>query len=163
MTRNINIFGLVFTITVASIITLVDLILLRSFTSLKKFSERKSPRIDRWIQDGVYQLQRRAYEARGEGIWVDLTSENPFTIESTKLPDLPIQSATYVDATPPQETEERFYEDSKKWFIPETVSKEPDESIERVRQSQDDAGPARSDFLSDPDSPRDERDFVKCK
>ncbi|KAJ4298081.1 hypothetical protein N0V90_005980 [Kalmusia sp. IMI 367209] len=54
--------------------------------------KRSTPRLDRWVQDGIFQLQRRAYEAHTDGIWKDLDKEVPVTIEKTNLPDLPIES-----------------------------------------------------------------------
>lgn len=91
--RNINFFGLIFILTMSTIITTVDICLLRFLIYLKKSRQILSPRIDRWIQDDVFQLQRRAYEALGEGVWTRLENEIPVTIEDSLLPDLPIEIA----------------------------------------------------------------------
>lgn len=85
-------FGLVFTITICGSITLADLVLLRSLILWRKLRKSAAPRLDRWVQDGVYQLQRRAYEASGNGNWENLAHEVPITRESTKLPDLQIET-----------------------------------------------------------------------
>ena len=98
--RNINVFGLVFTITVSCVIDLVDLILIRILTMLRELKKMSSARIDRWIQDGVFQLQRRAYEAQGEGSWKRLTTDNPVTVKNTKFKDLPIESVYSVHLSP---------------------------------------------------------------
>lgn len=51
-----------------------------------------APRLDRWIQDGVLQLQRRAYEAQSEATWTDLDKDLPLTTFEEKLSDLPTES-----------------------------------------------------------------------
>lgn len=56
---------------------------------LTRFRRALGPRIDRWIQDGVWQLQRRAYEGEGYRGWTDLEADIPLTNEK-KLKDLPI-------------------------------------------------------------------------
>ena len=56
---------------------------------LTRFRHVLGPRIDRWIQDGVWQLQRRAYEGEGYRGWTDLEADIPLTNEQ-KLKDLPI-------------------------------------------------------------------------
>lgn len=88
--RNISVFGLAFTISVSGTIVRLDLVLLRFLMLLPRKSSR--PRLERWIQDGVFQLQRRAYEARGNAVWVRLKKEVPITKESTKLADLEVES-----------------------------------------------------------------------
>jgi len=49
------------------------------------------------MQDGIYQLQRRAHEAQGNGTWKKLTDEVPVTSENTPLPDLPIETLPIPD------------------------------------------------------------------
>lgn len=90
---NINFFGLVFTIVICSFIVLTDLVLLRSLVFFRALKRSPSPRLDRWIQDGVYQLQRHAYESHGHGVWKELNKEVPVTIHKTELPDLSIKSS----------------------------------------------------------------------
>lgn len=48
--------------------------------------------MSRWIQEGVFQLQRRAYEAYGEGTWHHLEKEVPMTEIGLKLEELPLES-----------------------------------------------------------------------
>lgn len=48
--------------------------------------------MSRWIQDGIFQLQRRAYEAHGEGTWFHLAKEVPMTDIGVKLEELPLES-----------------------------------------------------------------------
>ncbi|KAF2871857.1 hypothetical protein BDV95DRAFT_594151 [Massariosphaeria phaeospora] len=89
---NFNYFGLVFTISVSGTIVLIDLVLLRFLIYLRKFQQALAPRIDRWTQDSVFQLDRRAHEAQGNGIWKDLDNEVPVTTEGIELPDLLLET-----------------------------------------------------------------------
>jgi hypothetical protein len=101
--RNINVFALAFILSFSITITVLDLILLRFLIYLSKFLAALSPRIDEWIQDGVYQLQRRAYEAHGEGTWKDHNKEIPTTAGGEQLPVLPL-GATPVSPSLPAQT-----------------------------------------------------------
>lgn len=80
--------GLAIVIAFATIFTLSDLIVLKFIIFLKHSRRALAPRIDRWIQDGVFQLQRRAYEANDEGIWVRRDMEVPATIDGQLLCEL---------------------------------------------------------------------------
>ncbi|KAF1921407.1 hypothetical protein BDU57DRAFT_535081 [Ampelomyces quisqualis] len=75
----VNVFGLTFLIATSLLLTLVDVVLLKYIIYLSKFRKALSPRIDRLIQDGVLQLQRRAYEAQGQGTWSELDKDVPLT------------------------------------------------------------------------------------
>jgi hypothetical protein len=66
--------------------------MLRFLVYLSQFRKALTPRIDRWIQDGVFQLQRRAYEAEGEGTWTDLDKEIPNVADGHQFSDLTIQT-----------------------------------------------------------------------
>jgi hypothetical protein len=90
--RNINLFGLVFIVTLAVLVCLLDNILLRQLIVTKTFKQTVPLRIDHWIQDGVFQLQRRAYEACGEGVWDNLDWEVPLTIGKHMLAEMPLSS-----------------------------------------------------------------------
>jgi len=92
---NINVFALTFILTLSYFFTFLDLVILRFFIYLSKFRKTLSPRIERWVQDDVFQLQRRAYEAIGEGTWTRLDKEIPITCEKTLLSDFA------VETTPP--------------------------------------------------------------
>ena len=72
--------------------TILDLILLRFIVFWRTFRGFFAPRIDAWIQDGVFQLQRRAYEAQGEGVWERLDKEIPATLNAAELSTLPVVS-----------------------------------------------------------------------
>lgn len=87
--RNVNVFGLAFVIVTSLLLTIVDIVLLKYLIYLSKFRKALSPRIDRWIQDGVLQLQRRAYEAYGQGTWSELDKDVPLTEPNEMLDDLP--------------------------------------------------------------------------
>ena len=90
--RNINVFGLVFVVTLSSVIVLIDITMLKFLIFLSKFRRALAPRIDRWIQDGALQLQRRAYESQGQGVWTNLSKDVPLTTEKVSLEDLPLES-----------------------------------------------------------------------
>jgi hypothetical protein len=74
------------------VITALDLILLKFLVFWNTFRGLLAPRIDAWIQDGVFQLQRRAYEAHGEGTWERLEKEVPATLDGTELATFPLDS-----------------------------------------------------------------------
>ncbi|KAF2111917.1 hypothetical protein BDV96DRAFT_499062 [Lophiotrema nucula] len=86
---NINVFALAFIITFTIVVTLTDLILLKFVIFIDKF-RNGSPKISRWIQDGVLQLQRRAYEANDQGFWENLEKEVPTTTTGELLEELPL-------------------------------------------------------------------------
>jgi hypothetical protein len=58
---------------------IIDITLLRFLIYLSRFRRQLGPRIERWIQDGVWQLQRRAYEGEGQRDWIGLEGEIPLT------------------------------------------------------------------------------------
>ena len=86
-----NYFGLAFILTIASVFTVLDLVLLRVLIFLKGFRRFLFPRINRWLQHGVWQLQRHAYEAQADFDWVGCEKEIPTTRTDSALPDLAIQ------------------------------------------------------------------------
>jgi hypothetical protein len=86
---NINVFGLSFIIALSVTLALLDICILRIMIYLARFRRALGPRIDRWVQDGVWQLQRRAYEGEGYRGWTDLEADIPLTNERN-LKDLPI-------------------------------------------------------------------------
>jgi len=45
-------------------------------------------RLERWVQDGILQLQRRAFEAEGKGAWEGLCDDVPVTRGEQKLSEL---------------------------------------------------------------------------
>ncbi|KAF2024892.1 hypothetical protein EK21DRAFT_20904, partial [Setomelanomma holmii] len=89
---NINVFALTFVTAFSLIITICNTLILRFFIFMSRFRTALAPRIDRWIQDGVYQMQRRAFEAQSQGCWVQLEQEVPITLQQEKLHELPVDS-----------------------------------------------------------------------
>jgi len=87
---NINVFGLSFVIAFSILVAIIDITLLKFLIYLARFRRALGPRIARWTQDGVWQLQRRAYEGEGHRNWTDLESEIPLMEKGHKLKDLPI-------------------------------------------------------------------------
>ena len=53
-----------------------------------RYRRAMAPKIDRWIQDGVFQLQRKVYEMQGEGTWQHTEKEVPVTLGNERLKDL---------------------------------------------------------------------------
>lgn len=107
---NINLFGLVFIICVSCTVTIIDLLLLRFIVLLKNKDKLKSPRFDRWIQEGVFQLLRKGHEANGEAVWTNLNAEVPITVEKTKLPDLPLQFSPISPISVEDKEETKFFD-----------------------------------------------------
>jgi hypothetical protein len=67
-------------------------VLLKFLVYMKRFRAVLAPRIDAWVQDNVFQLQRRAYEALDEGPWENLKDEIPITVEKVSLSTLSVES-----------------------------------------------------------------------
>lgn len=89
-----NVFGMAFIISVSLFFTILDILVLKFLIFLSGFRKTLSPRLDRWIQDGVLQLQRRAYEAEGQGTWSNLDSDVPLTENKEMLTPLPLRSSS---------------------------------------------------------------------
>lgn len=71
----------------ATFIITFNTLLLRFFAFLSTLRRTRwlGPRIERWVEDGVLQLQRRTFEAEGRGMWRGLESDIPTTKEATVL------------------------------------------------------------------------------
>ena len=91
---NINVFGLAFTLSMAALLLLLDLGILRGIILLDKVKHRLSPGVQYWIDDGVFQLQSAAYQARGMGTWTRLDKEVPKTSPGDTLPPLPARKSS---------------------------------------------------------------------
>lgn len=87
---NINVFGLAFILSFSIFLAILEITLLKFLVFLTRFRRSIGPRIDRWIQDGIWQLQRRAYEGEGHRNWTDLEADIPLMEKGQKLKDLPI-------------------------------------------------------------------------
>jgi hypothetical protein len=104
---NINVFGLVFVLTLSLLALIVDITLLKFLIYLARFRRQLGPRVERWIRDGVWQLQRRAYEGVGQREWTDLESEIPLTEKGQMMKDLPI---LWVPGKSPMAIQTRTFE-----------------------------------------------------
>ncbi|CAI6342197.1 unnamed protein product [Periconia digitata] len=76
---NVNVFGLTFIVTSTIIFSCLNIYILRFFIFLSKSRRALAPRLDQWVNDGVFQLQRRAFEAKNQGKWTKIDSEIPVT------------------------------------------------------------------------------------
>ncbi|KAF2709058.1 hypothetical protein K504DRAFT_408484 [Pleomassaria siparia CBS 279.74] len=86
---NINLFGLVFVVVICFTLLTLDLLLLPFLIiTSKRRRGLLDSRLNRWIQDGVLQLQRRAFVAQGEGSWEKLENDIPVTSYGEKLSEL---------------------------------------------------------------------------
>ena len=85
-------FGLVLILVLATTMTFLNLAVIRQLVFLTPLRHALAPRLDRWMQDSVFQLQRRAFEAHGEGTWLDLSHDIPITIVGETLAELALQS-----------------------------------------------------------------------
>lgn len=112
---NINVFALVFIIVVSLFLAAVDLVLLRGLIFLDKFRKSLSPAIDRWIQEDVYHLQRRVYEALREGSWINTEKEIPVTREDTMLSDLSVGKQVRATKVTNKSPEQPNLSRSKSW------------------------------------------------
>ena len=90
MSSNINVFAFAFVCTFTFIVVALDIMLLRFLIFMSRFRRTGwiGPRIERWVQDGVLQLQRRAFEARSQGSWIHSDKEVPITVRRETLSDL---------------------------------------------------------------------------
>ena len=78
---------------------MIDTVSLKFLIFLTRFRKALAPRIDSWIQDGVFQIQRRAFEGQGQGTWENLEKEIPTTVEKVKLNNSPLDC---IPASSPQ-------------------------------------------------------------
>ncbi|KAJ4290347.1 hypothetical protein N0V90_010563 [Kalmusia sp. IMI 367209] len=116
---NVNVFGLAFIVTFSAVISFINFFILRFFIFLKRFRKSLAPRLDRWVNDGIFQLQRRAFEANQEGFWTDLEKEIPVTSSNTAMSELPTKSRTIRRSATATTLVERS--DTMKWDIEERV------------------------------------------
>jgi hypothetical protein len=86
------VFGLAFVITFSCIVTLLNLVLLKFLIYMTKFRRALSPRIERWIQDGIFHLQRQAYQGNNQGSWERIDKEIPATVTDEILDGLPLET-----------------------------------------------------------------------
>ncbi|KAJ4355516.1 uncharacterized protein N0V89_003533 [Didymosphaeria variabile] len=91
---NVNVFGLAFILTFSAIISIINYFILRFFIFLKRFRRSLAPRLDRWVNDGIFQLQRRAFEANESTMWMDLEKEIPVTVHDMAMSELPTHRRT---------------------------------------------------------------------
>jgi len=88
---NINVFGISLIIGFTSFVTILDLAALKILVFFSRFRRAFAPRIERWAQDGVFHLQRRAYEGNRYGNWDLLDRDVPVIVPSELLPELPLE------------------------------------------------------------------------
>ncbi|KAH7092191.1 hypothetical protein FB567DRAFT_233179 [Paraphoma chrysanthemicola] len=88
---NINVFALAFVTALTCAFIITDIILLRILIFTRRFHAAFTPRIERWIQDGVFHQQRRGYEAQELAAWTRTDKEIPVTVKKVKLPRLQAQ------------------------------------------------------------------------
>lgn len=83
---NVSVFGMAIVITCAIVFAMLDMAVLRIIVFTTKLPAPFGYKgLDSWIQDGVLQLQCRAYEAAGQGTWSRRDKEVPLTEPNDKL------------------------------------------------------------------------------
>lgn len=82
---NINVFGLTFLVTTCCVLSALDLLILKILIFLKRFRRALGPRIEQWIQDGIFQILRRALEAHGAGTWEHWDNTVPVAVADMEL------------------------------------------------------------------------------
>ena len=85
---NVNVFALVFLVTFSVLISLFSGGVLRFCVFMSRWRRALAPRIERWVGDGMFQLQRRAFCAQDEGVWVGIDKEIPVTEGGERLREL---------------------------------------------------------------------------
>jgi hypothetical protein len=85
---NINVFGISFLMAFTLTISIFNLTFQRCYLFVKRKQEKLTPRLDRWVQDGVFQWQRRAFEANTQTTWIRLEKEIPVTSEKEHITEL---------------------------------------------------------------------------
>jgi hypothetical protein len=96
---NIDVFTMTFIITFSMVVTLCNTLILRFFIFMARFRAALASRIDHWVQDGIFQLQRRAFEAQGQGCWKHIDQEIPTTIDGEKLCELRVDLSLVLKNT----------------------------------------------------------------
>ncbi|KAF2733975.1 hypothetical protein EJ04DRAFT_577282 [Polyplosphaeria fusca] len=129
---NINVFGLAFISTFAFVSTICNFFILRMAIFLSKFRRALAPKIDRWVQEGVFQLQRRAFEANGEGTWYDRNEEIPLTADIELLAELPVDTPSRWEKLLTRSTESSLWKGRESAVGVKEVSR--DEVDEPCRQ-----------------------------
>jgi hypothetical protein len=122
-----------FVIAVSLFFAILDISLLKFLIFLDSFRILFSPRIDRWIQDGVWQLQRRANEAYGQGTWSRLTGDVPVTGDKEMLIELPLSSMPVVK-TATSITLERSHSNPSAPYSPSSTPNSPSQSQINLRR-----------------------------
>lgn len=82
---NVNVFALVFVTTFSVVLSLLGTFVLKFCIFLARWRRALAPRVERWVADGVWQVQRRAFEAQEEGAWRGVGEEVPVTEEREML------------------------------------------------------------------------------
>ena len=85
-----------FILAFSTIFTLCNTLILRFFIFMARFRAALAPRINHWVQDGIFQLQRRAFEAQGQGCWIHIEQEIPITLDGGKLRELHVESSLVI-------------------------------------------------------------------
>ena len=131
-----SVFGLAFILTFCGVITLLEVVIFRFMVQLWGSKRALAPRIDSWIQDGVFQLQRRAYEAHGEGPWERRSHEVPVTVGHVRLSTLPVDCPSQDELKPTIDEVESSIDDSPGSNLVGATSEAKPDSTSGTKQSQ---------------------------
>lgn len=90
---NVNVLGLILTISISSLIIAANLTIVPSFKTLSRRNVVSLPSIKGWIQDGMLQVLRKAYEATDQIEWQRLEGDVPVARKNPLIPVFAIQSS----------------------------------------------------------------------
>lgn len=93
---NINFVGFILVIGVSTVVMVANLTLVPVLKYLHRLNPRYFPRVKFWVEDGMLQVQRKAYEAVGYSDWSGTGSSVPVMSESCNIPALH-EGVTAVD------------------------------------------------------------------
>jgi hypothetical protein len=82
---NISTYSLSLTIAFGSLIILADLFIVSIISCVHAKRKISSASHDAWIADGLHQVQRRLFEAQGQGVWKNEDASVPVTTDRDML------------------------------------------------------------------------------
>lgn len=85
---NINVFAFGFVVVTTILLVTLDYGIVRILIHYHVPMGRFSPAVRFWIEDGWYQLQRAAYDAKGVGVWSHCDGEIPIVEDGALLESL---------------------------------------------------------------------------
>ncbi|KAF2183637.1 hypothetical protein K469DRAFT_667831 [Zopfia rhizophila CBS 207.26] len=76
---NVNTYGLVIVLSIGTLIILTNFFLIDLVVWAQKCRKADPLKSDRWVADGLFQVQKSLFEIRGQGLWRETQSAVPIT------------------------------------------------------------------------------------